>query len=164
MNVLLGSDHRGDEIRQRVADYLRTHSGYRFETVNDVFPELEDYTEVAAKVAQAVCCGTWERGILVCGTGVGMCVVANKFPGVRAAPCHNETAAELSRQHNDSNILCLSGDLLGERSTLMVVEKWLTTSFSGGRHAARLEKIKHIECNYHPTEYGNELRNLLAIG
>lgn len=153
MNILLGSDQRGNDVRHRVAEYLTAHSEFRFTSVNDVFPELEDYTEVAVRVAHAVSCGIWERGILICGTGVGMCVVANKFPAVRAAPCHNETAAELSRWHNDSNILCLSGDLLGERSTLVIVEKWLQTPFSGGRHAVRLEKIREIESNYR-TEPG----------
>ena len=107
--------------------------------------EETDYPDIAAKVAQAVSSGAADCGILICGTGIGTCVVANKFPGVRAAPCHNEVSAELSRKHNNANILCLSGDLLGERSSVAVVTIWLASQFEGGRHATRLEKIRQLE-------------------
>ena len=81
----------------------------------------------------------------MCGTGVGMCIVANKFPGVRAAPCHDHITAELSRRHNDLNVLCLSGDLIGEKLADHLVEVWLNTPFEGGRHARRNSKIKTLE-------------------
>jgi ribose 5-phosphate isomerase B len=145
MNIILASDHRGAEIRHLILEYLLTKPEYTVTQINDQFPEHVDYPDVAACVAQAVGTGTVDRGILICGTGVGMCVVANKFPSVRAAPCHNEVVAELSRRHNDSNILCLSGDLLGERSSLAIVEVWLVTPFDSGRHHDRLRKIKLIE-------------------
>ena len=87
-----------------------------------------------------------DRGILVCGTGVGMCIAANKIPGVRAAPCHDDITAEVSRRHNDLNVLCLSGDLLGEKLADRLVEIWLKTPFEGGRHARRNQKIAALEC------------------
>ena len=104
-----------------------------------------DYPLVAAAVAAAVSEGRAERGILICGTGIGMCVAANKFRGVRAALCYNAYAAELSRRHNDANVLCLSGEFLGAGATETLVRTWLTTPFEGGRHARRLELIAAIE-------------------
>ncbi|MDR0335794.1 MAG: ribose 5-phosphate isomerase B [Planctomycetaceae bacterium] len=144
MKIILGSDHRG----KRIQDWILKHHLFQ---QNEVFvidqhcTDSIDYPDVAARVAFEVGSGIFDRGILICGTGIGMCVVANKFPGVRAAPCHNEVAAELSRRHNDANILCLAGDLLGERSSLVIVEKWLATPFDNGRHIDRLEKIKNLE-------------------
>lgn len=104
-----------------------------------------DYPDVASLVSQKVSRGEVDRGILVCGTGLGMCIAANKFAGVRAAPCHDDLTAEMSRRHNDTNILCLSADLLGERLIDRMVELWLATPFEGGRHARRVEKIAQIE-------------------
>ena len=89
--------------------------------------------------------GEADRGILICGTGLGMCIAANKFHGVRAAPCHDDLTAEMSRRHNDSNVLCLSADLLGERLIGRMIELWLATPFEGGRHARRVEKIAALE-------------------
>lgn len=88
-----------------------------------------------------------DRGILICGTGIGMCIAANKFPGVRAAPCHDDLTAEMSRLHNDANVLCLSADLLGDRLVNRMVEIWVRTEFQGGRHARRLQKIADCECD-----------------
>jgi ribose 5-phosphate isomerase B len=89
-----------------------------------------------------------DRGILICGTGIGMCIAANKVHGVRAAPCHDSITAEMSRRHNDANILCLSGDLLGEELIDRMVRIWLQTEFEGGRHARRVEKIELFERNH----------------
>ena len=89
--------------------------------------------------------GGVDRGILICGSGLGMCIVANKFPGVRAVPCHDDLSAEVSRMHNDANVLCLSADLLGERLIDRMLELWLATEFEGGRHARRVEKIAALE-------------------
>jgi ribose 5-phosphate isomerase B len=89
--------------------------------------------------------GSVDRGILICGTGIGMSIAANKVHGVRAAPCHDDITAELSRRHNDANVICLSADLLGERLIDRMIEIWLATQFEGGRHARRVEKIKNIE-------------------
>ncbi len=104
-----------------------------------------DYPDVAAEVAGRVSRGDVQRGILICGTGLGMCIAANKFSGVRAAPCHDDITAELSRRHNDLNVLCLSGDMLGERLVDHLVEIWLKTEFEGRRHERRVQKIHEME-------------------
>jgi len=100
-------------------------------------------------VASKVSDGTVDRGILICGTGLGMAIAANKFPRVRAAACSDEVTAELSRRHNDLNVLCLSGDLLSSRTTERVVEIWMDTEFEGGRHKRRLDKIIELEQETH---------------
>jgi ribose 5-phosphate isomerase B len=107
--------------------------------------ESVDYPDVAAIVGRKVASGEVDRGILICGTGIGMCIAANKFAGVRAAPCHDDLTAEMSRRHNDLNVLCLSADMLGEKLIDRMVEIWLSTEFEGGRHARRVEKIRGLE-------------------
>ena len=104
-----------------------------------------DYPDIAALVGRKVSTGEVERGILICGSGLGMCIAANKIPGVRAAPCYDDVTAELSRRHNDLNVLCLSGDMLGDRLVDRLVEIWLNTPFEGGRHARRIQKIVELE-------------------
>jgi ribose 5-phosphate isomerase B len=150
MNVGVGCDHRGFAIKQRVVDLLRRigHTVHDFGTSSD---EAVDYPDIAVLVAQAVAAGTVERGILICGTGIGMSIAANKIRGVRAAPCHDDITAELSRRHNDANIMCLSADLLGERLIDRMIEIWLNTAFEGGRHARRVDKIKQIENGASPA-------------
>ncbi|MDR1924494.1 MAG: ribose 5-phosphate isomerase B [Planctomycetaceae bacterium] len=146
VKIILGCDHRGKDTFNMIANFLRQCGNYTVVCANDEFKTFAfDYPDVAGVVAREVSAQRADYGILICGTGVGMCVVANKYRGIRAAPCHNEVAAELSRAHNDANVLCLSGDMLGERSTLAIVEKWLNTPFSGGRHQIRLDKIHNIE-------------------
>ena len=145
MKIILASDHRGLSVRATILEYLQTLPEHTLLCVDAQLPDDADYTDIAAQVAQAVSSGEADRGILICGTGIGTCIVANKFPSVRAAPCHNEVAAELCRKHNDANVLCLSGDLLGERSSVAVVAIWLATQFEGGRHSVRLEKIRRLE-------------------
>jgi ribose 5-phosphate isomerase B len=146
MRIAVGCDHRGVALHARVFEILRRHG----QEVIDMGTREEgpvDYPDIAALVARRVSAGEVDRGILVCGTGLGMCIVANKFPGVRAAPCHDDITAELSRRHNDLNVLCLSGDMLGERSVDRLVEIWLNTEFEGGRHTRRLRKIASLEQN-----------------
>ena len=145
MKIILASDHRGLAVRTTILGYLQTLSEHTVLLADDQLAEHADYPDAAKRVAQAVSSGEADRGILICGTGIGTCIVANKFPGVRAAPCHNEVVAELSRKHNNSNVLCLSGDLLGERSSVAVVAIWLTAQFEEGRHSIRLEKIRRLE-------------------
>jgi len=144
MKIAVGSDHRGFETKQRIVLLLRqmTHE------VLDVGPDNRDsvdYPDFAFQVAQAVSDGRCERGILICGTGIGMCIAANKVPAVRAAPCHDSITAEMSRRHNDANVLCLSADLLGEELIERMIRIWLQTGFEGGRHARRVEKILRFE-------------------
>ena len=147
MRVAIGSDHRGKALRARLVEFLRQLG----QDVVDVAlhdGHDDDYPDVAALVARKVANEEVDRGILVCGTGVGMCIAANKIPGVRAAPCHDDITAEVSRRHNDLNVLCLSGDLLGEKLASRLVEIWLKTPFKGGRHARRNQKITVIEKNH----------------
>ncbi|MDR3234128.1 MAG: RpiB/LacA/LacB family sugar-phosphate isomerase [Planctomycetaceae bacterium] len=143
--ILLASDHRGIGVRALIIDYLLPLPQYDVWMFNDEFPEYPDYPDIAAYAAKALSEGHSHRAILICGTGIGMTVAANKFPGIRAAACQNAVVAELSRKHNDSNILCLSGDLLGETSSVGIVAAWLATPFEGGKHRSRLEKIRLIE-------------------
>ena len=144
MRISVGSDHRGVAMRQKIIDLLE---GLGQEVIdvgaNDV--EAIDYPDVAAAVARRVSAGEADRGILICGTGLGMSIAANKFPGVRAAPCHDDLTAEISRRHNDLNVLCLSGDIVGEKIVDRLVEIWLETPFEGGRHARRISKICAME-------------------
>lgn len=147
MRISIGSDHRGVEIK----DDLVARLGELGHQVVDEGPcssaEAVDYPDMAAVVARKVSCGDADRGILVCGTGIGMAIAANKFPGVRAGVCDSLRLAELSRQHNDANVLCLSGDLPAEGSAehlaqvRAITEKFLATPFEGGRHARRVDKI-----------------------
>ncbi len=144
MKIALGSDHRGVAVRQRIIPFLQK-LGHE---VVDFGPEnggSVDYPDYAHKVARAVAAGEVDRGILICGTGIGMCMAANKVHGVRAAPCHDTITAELSRSHNDANVLCLSADLLGPDLTERMLRIWLETPFEGGRHARRVEKIMRVE-------------------
>lgn len=145
MKIAIASDHRGVQVKSRVHDLL-TRMGYE---VVDYGPEdangSVDYPDYAAKVAREVSKGNMDRGILICGTGIGMCITANKFPGVRAADCHDDLTAEMSRRHNNANVMCLSADLLADNVVNRMVEIWVKTEFEGGRHARRVEKIQQFE-------------------
>lgn len=144
MRISVGSDHRGVSMRQKIIDLLE-RLGQEVVDVGANAEEAIDYPDVAAAVARRVSSGEADRGILICGTGLGMSIAANKFPGVRAAPCHDDLTAELSRRHNDLNVLCLSGDIVGEKIVDRLVEIWLNTPFEGGRHARRIGKICSME-------------------
>ncbi|MEE8450627.1 MAG: ribose 5-phosphate isomerase B [Thermoguttaceae bacterium] len=144
MRIAIGTDHRGFSIRSKVIELVQ-RLGHEVEDVGTFSGEAVDYPDVASAVSRKVSRGEVDRGILVCGTGLGMCIAANKFIGVRAAPCHDDLTAELSRRHNDANVLCLSANLLGERRIDQMIELWLSTPFEGGRHARRVEKISALE-------------------
>jgi ribose 5-phosphate isomerase B len=144
MRVSIGSDHRGFNVKAKLINLL-AHLGHEVVDEGTSNTESVDYPDIASVVGSKVSRGEVERGILVCGTGIGMSIAANKFPGVRAATCHDEITAEISRRHNDVNVLCLSGDLLGERPIDNLVKIWLSTQFEGGRHARRLQKIAKLE-------------------
>ena len=144
MKIAIGSDHRGYRAKQRLVPILRQF-GHEVTDVGPQGDESVDYPDFAFAVALAVGEGRAERGVLICGTGIGMCIAANKVPGVRAAPCHDSITAEMSRRHNDANVLCLSADLLGEELIDRMVRIWLETAFEGGRHARRVEKIERYE-------------------
>ena len=144
MKIGVASDHRGYQVKSKILGQI-AELGHEAVDMGPESGDSVDYPDYAANVAAAVSRGEIDRGILVCGTGMGMCIVANKFCGVRAVPCHDDLTAEMSRRHNDANVLCLSADLLGERLVSRMVELWLTTEFEGGRHARRLEKIALVE-------------------
>lgn len=144
MTIAIGSDHRGYEAKQRIRALLESMG----QTVIDhgtTSKEPYDYPDAGLAVAKDVSASRAERGILFCGTGVGMSIVANKVPGIRAALCHDELTAQLSRRHNDANVLCLPADLVGDALMQNMVRVWLTTEFEGGRHARRVEKIVAFE-------------------
>ena len=144
MKIAIGSDHRGVEAKRRLVSSLR-ESGHE---VADVGPEASDsvdYPDYAYDVSSRVSKNEAERGVLICGTGIGMCIAANKVRGVRAASCHDTIAAEMCRRHNDANVLCLSADLLGEELIVRMVRIFLETPFEAGRHARRVDKICKIE-------------------
>ncbi len=144
MKIAVGSDHRGYDAKRRAVSLLQ-QLGHEVVDLGPNGPESVDYPDFAFQVAEAVSQGRVERGVLICGTGIGMCIAANKVPGVRAAPCHDSITAEMSRRHNDANVLCLSADLLGEELIDRMLRIWLETAFEGGRHARRVEKIARIE-------------------
>lgn len=144
MRIAIGSDHRGFNVKTRLIDLLR-QEGHELFDAGTHNGENCDYPDVAFQVARHVSCGDSDRGILICGTGIGMQIAANKFKRVRAAVCHDEMEAEMSRRHNDTNVLCLSGSQVGERRIDNLIKKWLATEFEGGRHARRIEKISQIE-------------------
>jgi ribose 5-phosphate isomerase B len=144
MKIALGSDHRGYQLKGRLDKALR-ELGHEVIDVGVADSHRVDYTDYAEVVSQKVAAGDVDRGILICGTGIGMAITANKFPGVRAATVHDELTAEMCRRHNDVNVLCLSGDMLGERPIDDMIDIWLKTPFEGGRHARRVDKIRAIE-------------------
>jgi ribose 5-phosphate isomerase B len=148
MRIAVGSDHRGFDVKLKVVELLRRLD----QDVTDAGPAERgsvDYPDIAAVVGRLISDGAVDRGILICGTGIGMCIAANKFPGVRAAPCHDDLTAEMSRRHNDLNVLCLSADMLGEKLIDRMIEIWLKTEFEGGRHARRIDKIVGLENELH---------------
>jgi len=143
MRIAIGCDHRGLEAKQFV-EKLLTNAGHSYEDFGCFTTESVDYPDIAKKVAEAVVTGNFEYGILVCGTGIGMCIAANKVKGIRAAACHNAFSARRARQHNDANILCLAAEE-GKAQIPAILETFLTIEFEGGRHQQRLDKIKTME-------------------
>jgi len=144
MKIAIGSDHRGFEAKEQIKVIIR-QLGHSFMDVgtNDTNPT--DYPDAAYEAAIAVAADEADRAILVCATGLGMSITANKIKGIRAALCHDELSAQISRHHNDANVLCISGDQIGEVLLRKIVEVWLTTEFNGGRHRRRVDKIRAIE-------------------
>jgi ribose 5-phosphate isomerase B len=144
MRIAIGADHRGYQLKDQLVPWLQAQ-GHEVADEGAVDAASVDYPDFAAHVARRVSGGQADRGILVCATGVGMCIAANKVRGVRATVCADEDVARLSRQHNDVNVLCLSGDRLDEPSAERILQTWLETPFEGGRHSRRVEKIAEIE-------------------
>ena len=146
MRIAIGSDHRGVAARRRLAGLLE-RMGHEVIDCGSDGDQAVDYPDIAADVARRVSGSTVDRGILLCCTGVGMAIAANKLPGVRAATCHDEVTAEMSRRHNDLNVLCLSAELIGPEVQDKIIRTWLATPFEGGRHARRVAKIAALEAD-----------------
>jgi len=150
MNILLGCDHRGLEAAEHLRDRLNAAGHHAQLFTDDAGNHATDYPIPAYEVAKRVAEQHADVGVLICGTGLGMSIAANKIKGVRAAAVHDEITAELSRAHLDANICCLSADLLGIRLIEKIVERFLKAEFEGGRHERRLKRIQAIEAGQHP--------------
>lgn len=144
MRICIASDHAGFEQKQKLADYLR-EGGYEVCDLGPQTADRVDYPDFAAAVARAVAAGECERGVLVCGTGIGMAIAANKVRGIRAANVVTPEFASLSREHNDANVVALSGRFVDEETNKRILDAFLSTDFGGGRHAARVDKIMALE-------------------
>lgn len=138
--IIIGSDHAAFELKEKIKTYL-TEKGFNVEDAGCSSPESVSYVDYGKKVAGAVADGSYKKGILLCGTGLGMSMVANRFSGVRAALCSDIFSVKMSRVHNDSNILVLGGRIIGDVLAFELVQTWLDTEFEGGRHLTRIQCI-----------------------
>jgi ribose 5-phosphate isomerase B len=144
MRIVLGADHAGYELKEKIKQHLAAQ-GVSVEDKGTLSTDSVDYPDYARRVAEEVAAQRSQFGILVCGSGIGMAIAANKVPGVRAANVTSENEAELSRQHNDANVLTLGARIVDGQKALGIVDKWLAASFAGGRHQQRVQKISDIE-------------------
>ena len=145
MRIAIGSDHRGVQLKASLVEQLES-AGHSLADLGPSDDGRVDYPDFASAVSQQVAEGEADRGILICGSGIGMGISANKVRGIRAAVCYDKVTAELSRQHNDANVLCLSADLVEANRNEAIVTTWLETEFEGGRHSQRVAKIGNLEC------------------
>ena len=144
MILALGSDHGGFRLKETIKQHLEA-AGITCRDFGAYSTDSVDYPDFAQAVAKSVVGGECDRGILVCGTGVGISIAANKVKGIRAALCHDVFSAQMSREHNDANILALGERVIGSGLALMIVDTWLKAEFAGGRHSKRVEKIAALE-------------------
>jgi len=144
MKVAIGCDHAGVSLKNEILPILDVLA-VEWKNFGTDTEESVDYPDFGEKVSEEVSKGNFNRGILICGTGIGMSIVANKFPGVRAALCNDSYSAKMSRLHNDANILILPGRIIDKETAKEIVKIWFSTPFEGGRHQRRLDKIKEIE-------------------
>ena len=143
MRIAIGGDHHSISLKQSIIKWI-TEDGHSYKDFGTYTTDPVDYPDIAKKVAEAVAKGDFDRGILICGTGIGMCIAANKVKGIRAAQCFDTFCAVRSRQHNDANILCL-GSEEPQPQLREIVNVFLSTTFEGGRHQPRVDKIKAME-------------------
>ena len=148
--IAIGSDHAGFALKVEIIKYL-SENGFKYKdfgTSGESVPV--DYPDIGLAVAEAVSAGIYERGIIICGTGIGISITANKVPGVRAALCTDSYTARMSREHNDANVLALGGRVIGRGVATDIVETWLKSGFNSGRHKTRVDKITAVEKKYTP--------------
>ncbi len=141
IRIAIGSDHGGFEYKEAVINHLKS-TGYDVLDCGTYSKDSCDYPDIAKEVAAKILDNEAEKGILICGTGIGMSISANKFKGIRAALCSDTFSAHATREHNDSNILCLGQRVIGESLALEIVDTWLKAEFQGGRHQKRIDKIE----------------------
>ena len=139
--IIIGCDHGGLNLKNKVVEHLK-EIGYEVEDVGTYTTESVDYPIYAKKVAHAVADGKYEKGIIICGTGIGVSIVANKVKGIRASLCGDTFSAKATRQHNNSNILCMGERVIGAGLALHIVDIWLTTEYEGGRHQKRIDMME----------------------
>ena len=144
MVIALGSDHGGYALKQAMMNHLQ-ESGVEYKDFGVFCNESADYPDIAVQVAEAVARGEYEKALLFCGTGIGVSIAANKVPGIRAALCHDVFSAQMSREHNDANILTMGERVIGPGLAAMIIDVWLGTKFAGGRHGRRVDKIMSYE-------------------
>lgn len=142
--IVIGCDHRGLALKKPIMSFLQ-NAGYTCQDFGCYGTDSVDYPDIAQKVGEAVASGDFDQGILICDTGIGMSIAANKIRGIRAALCCNSFSARRARQHNDANILCLRAEDIDTESALEIVKNFLATDFEGGRHMRRVNKIKALE-------------------
>lgn len=142
--IIIGADHGGFELKGHIVKYL-VEQGFEVEDVGTYSEESCDYPDIAQKLAKRVASGEFEKGILICGTGIGISISANKIKGIRAALCGDVYSAKMTRKHNDANILCMGGRVVGRELAFMIVDTFLNTEFEGGRHQRRIDKIHNLE-------------------
>jgi len=145
MKLAIGCDHGGFELKEEIVKFIQPIKNIDLTDYGTMSKDSVDYPDFAKKVSEAVSSGIADRGILICGTGIGMSITANRYPKVRAALCHDHFTAQMSRLHNDANILVMGERVLGKGVALEIVKTWLDTKFEGGRHQQRLDKICVIE-------------------
>ncbi|MDZ4836762.1 MAG: ribose 5-phosphate isomerase B [Candidatus Melainabacteria bacterium] len=161
--VGIGSDHAGFEAKEAIKKYL-TREGIEFEDFGTFSTDSCDYPDYARKVADAVSKGECDRGVLCCGSGIGVSIVANKVRGIRAALCHDAETARLSRQHNDSNVICFAGRTTSVPTIEESLKQWFDTPFEGGRHQKRVEKIEQVRAGESPhTSHEGETQSWYSI-
>lgn len=142
--IAVGSDHGGFRLKEEVKNYLQ-EKGYQVRDFGTDTEDSVDYPDFALQAARAVAAGEFQAGILICGTGIGMSISANKVKGIRAALCHDTFSARMSREHNDAQVLCMGQRVIGTGLALDIVKVWLESKFTGGRHCRRVEKIQSYE-------------------
>ncbi|MDR1201910.1 MAG: ribose 5-phosphate isomerase B [Tannerellaceae bacterium] len=147
MRIAIGADHVAYEFKEKIKEYIRD-KGYQWTDFGAHSKERVDYTDYGFTVGEAVASGEYERGIVCCGTGVGISIAANKVKGIRCVVCSEPYSAKLSREHNNTNILSMGARVVGIELAKMIIDEWLQTSFEGGRHLNRIEQITTYENNH----------------
>ncbi len=142
--IVIGCDHGGFELKEHILKHLK-ETGVEFTDYGTYSEDSVDYPDCAKPVCKAIQEGTATAGILICGTGIGISIAANKHKGIRAALCGDVYSAKMTKMHNDSNVICLGGRVTGRELAFMIIDTWLATDFEGGRHNARINKIHEIE-------------------